>query len=75
MAKNSNNPRPQFMAQLKDLCRDLEKKVTDVDMETRATLHCNRVRIYLSFQIRTRCTHLNLRPTVTWPRTSGGTRW
>jgi len=42
MASNSNNPRPQFMGQLKDLCRDLEKKVTDVDMETRATLHCNR---------------------------------
>ena len=44
MASTTNNPRPQFMAQLKDLCRDLEKKVTDVDMETRATLHCNRVR-------------------------------
>ena len=57
MASNTNNPRPQFMAQLKDLCRDLEKKVTDVDMETRATLHCNRVSRYSSntssFQIRT----------------------
>ena len=73
MASTTNNPRPQFMAQLKDLCRDLEKKVTDVDMETRATLHCNRVSKYSSSDGYIRY-NLNVRPTVTWPRTSGGTR-
>ena len=30
------------MADLTDLCRNLEKKVNDLDVETRAILNCNR---------------------------------
>ena len=39
----SLNPRPELMAQLKGLCRNFEKKVNDLDIETRAILNCNRV--------------------------------
>jgi len=38
----SLNPRPELMAQLKGLCRNFEKKVNDLDIETRAILNCNR---------------------------------
>lgn len=38
----SHNPRPKLMADLTDLCRNLEKKVNDLDVETRAILNCNR---------------------------------
>ena len=39
----SDNPRPEFMANLKSLCRNLEKQVKEVDFETRTALHANRV--------------------------------
>ena len=42
---SKNNPRPEFMANLKTLCKDFDKQVNDLDLETRATLHHNRVRI------------------------------
>ena len=38
----SHNPRPKLMADLTVLCRNLEKKVNDLDVETRAILNCNR---------------------------------
>ena len=38
----TNNPRPKLMGELTDLCRNLEKKVNDLDVETRALLNCNR---------------------------------
>lgn len=40
---SNNNPRPEFMANLKALCHNFEKQVNELDLETRATLHHNRV--------------------------------
>jgi len=38
----SNNPRPKLMADMTALCKNLEKKVSDLELETRAILNCNR---------------------------------
>ena len=38
----SINPRPKLMSDLAGLCRNLEKKVNDLEVETRAILSCNR---------------------------------